>query len=980
MSRWHEPSCSRPKVQVLGGLPCCMDCFAVASLDDIEVGSGLRGPREPPTDEAGTFNLTWPSSVKYIETEAKREGGHSGSTDAEVPELEPNPSATLESSQAEKDKKSDRKDKRNNLGDGSSTSGQSFIYQPLIYQPLINPNDIRLLELDPGKVDEVLHASFSRANLSSGVATFSAVSYTWADDSGNADLCRPFFVGPFWDVIPITRSCEQVLRSVRPSHWAIQSGTRTLQKLWIDSVCINQVDASERSSQVALMGQIYSTASEVIVYLGPARDGSAMALDAITRSLLRLGCGHATPEETCEYCSKAIRLLLQRPYFRRLWVVQEVVLSKQVSIHCGPSSALWPRAALTDRVKFAAWTRHREPRGGPDDNPDLTRDLISLLLDTRECLCQDPRDKVFALLGLIQGWKGAPIVANYEISVAAVWTGIVGTTRRKPRETNIQRTTASPLFDPIGYPVLPTGIAAYLITNGRAKDTLVHAGIHWDREEGLASWVPDISQLPSVDAWFYTFDLKSEPYLDRAPSPASTLSNPVGGTFACRLSIEPQAPCSIEVHPTNASLHVSAVPICNVRRCFNLDMAKKDCPFLFLKVKGYIRHNLELQPTIHLPNLPVLSRGQVRLPSLPISSLDKKDYMGKVFSDRDCIYWLHGVKGYVILRPDPEPPAFTLVCACDLIMNWASYFEKKSTVARPFTTEEGKLLSGEWNRILRNVEAQVEGAYNTWFAVRPGRDQLLDAAQALYYLYFDDSESENRDSWRNHNGAEHLWSQWKSFDSKLWPLLATARGRRAIIRAFRGVTSRGLKHVSKLFWSFLTASTHEVYVDCEDVAGWPSDHDLVQQLVEWARTTKDLFSMLHQSERFIPKALAQTMPGERLDHAWEFKWTSFMNKEFNFLEVAIVDSVDAMERILDFYGSSPLLSKESSWDWDDVRGRLDARWSFWRCLYEDEWMRNWRLPERWHQPTQDLCEQLLIRLKMRLIGFEVDVHEDIVIQ
>ncbi|KAF6830763.1 heterokaryon incompatibility protein [Colletotrichum musicola] len=272
MSRWHEPSCSRPKVQVLGGLPCCMDCFAVASLDDIEVESA-GGPREPPTDESGTFNLTWPSCVEYVESEAKGGVGPSGSTAAEVPQLKRKASTISETSLTDNHKRTKEVAEEDNLENGFSAPSTSFQYEPLL-----NRNDIRLLHLESGNGASLLHASFSTSNLDAEGTAYDALSYTWADSLGNTDCCRPLFVGLFWDIVPITRNCEQALRSVRHS-------TGKPRKIWVDSVCINQNDANERSFQVALMTRIYSRATEVLVFLGPAADNSAMALAAITRSL-----------------------------------------------------------------------------------------------------------------------------------------------------------------------------------------------------------------------------------------------------------------------------------------------------------------------------------------------------------------------------------------------------------------------------------------------------------------------------------------------------------------------------------------------------------------------------------------------------------------------------------------------------------------------------------------------------------------------
>ncbi|KAL3291606.1 heterokaryon incompatibility protein [Colletotrichum asianum] len=116
---------------------------------------------------------------------------------------------------------------------------------------------------------------------------------------GDLARCRPMFIGPFWDIIPITRNCENALRSVR-----ILGGPR--RNIWIDSLCINQDDEKERSAQVALMPRIYAGAAGVLVYLGHATSDSGLAMDAITRSEDSYRCIHlGTRSGVCEGCFEA---------------------------------------------------------------------------------------------------------------------------------------------------------------------------------------------------------------------------------------------------------------------------------------------------------------------------------------------------------------------------------------------------------------------------------------------------------------------------------------------------------------------------------------------------------------------------------------------------------------------------------------------------------------------------------------------------
>lgn len=955
-----------------------MECFAVASLDDIDVESTLQGPQRPPADDSGTFNLTWPSCVEYLDIEDPEDNRLSESTASEVPKLKRKASIMSERSQTDNRKKVKAAAEDDNVEDNFLGHAPSFQYQSLL-----DRNDIRLLELQPGSDGVPLHADFGTANLNSGDDAYDALSYTWADDSGNTDRCRPLFVGPFWDVIPITRNCEQALNAVRPL-------TGKPRKIWVDSVCIDQDNHTERSSQVALMTQIYSAATEVLVYLGPARDNSDLALAAITRSFLHLGCGHVPPEKgNCETCSTAIGLLSQRPYFRRLWVVQEVVLSRQVSIYCGMSNVLWPHVALAGWLKFASWARHRDVRGGPRNDSDPPRDLVSLILDTSGCLCQDPRDRVFALLGLIKDWKGAPITPNYELSVNAVWIGL----------------------------------ASYLVTNGRGQETLMLAGTYHDRRPGLPSWVPNMSQLPSVDGWFDTSSLNPV----RDPKELSTTNSSLFSlsveTFdpnrsPCRLSIMPQSPPLIEINPRKASLHVSATRLCNVNECLIQQplLDRGYSPHLVPKTTPGIRYNRALQAVICLPNIPT-----------PLSS-SWRDRPETVFSTDDYLYWLHGIEAYAILRYCSEPATFTMVSACDLIIGWERYYLDRRFSVKPFTAREESILAMQWDRIVRKLEIQVGAIHTDGLAARPARAQLLDIAQTLYPL------TDGRDPWpRNNCGsdyrlAERIWSKWKLSESRILPLLRDIRGRRAIIRAFRRATDekcslpiennngwktrgcgnvgcvRGLTHVSKLLWSLIPGSAPSAREDGPQETCWRGDEseDLARPFVEWAETTEQLLLRLQKSEECGAKALAQTMPHEGIGRLWTTRWDTFWENAFPLLGVSDADTVNAMERILDLYDgrsrvsdngahTSPketghvdddvwtALSQESSWSWQEIGNALDAKFAIWKILDEDAWMRKWRTQGRSVQELYDLEAQLAIRLKMRRRGFDVDNKEEVII-
>jgi len=122
------------------------------------------------------------------------------------------------------------------------------------------------------------------------------------------------------------------------------------EKLWIDSVSINQEDNDEKGFQVALMGDIFSRAEKVLVWLDKA---SEVSLSARWASSLRedwpIGIAGAIAtldklkwieEPWVKYrlllaWREEVRHILFHPYWRRLWIVQEVWQGRQVLVIAG---------------------------------------------------------------------------------------------------------------------------------------------------------------------------------------------------------------------------------------------------------------------------------------------------------------------------------------------------------------------------------------------------------------------------------------------------------------------------------------------------------------------------------------------------------------------------------------------------------------------------------------------------------------------
>lgn len=88
--------------------------------------------------------------------------------------------------------------------------------------------------------------------------------------------------------------------------------------VWIDALCINQQDKDERATQVRLMGQIYSGATSIAIWIGPEYEESALAMQLLGK----VAENTVEPEyikSTRDADSLALFNLFKRGYWKRLW-------------------------------------------------------------------------------------------------------------------------------------------------------------------------------------------------------------------------------------------------------------------------------------------------------------------------------------------------------------------------------------------------------------------------------------------------------------------------------------------------------------------------------------------------------------------------------------------------------------------------------------------------------------------------------------
>ena len=316
-----------------------------------------------------------------------------------------------------------------------------------IYDPLPRGKWIRLMRLLPGSLEEPIHIEFFAINLE-GAPQYEAISYCWGDGNHcTAVRCSD-------SQLKITVSLFGALRRFRDDSLP--------RILWADAVCIDQSDVAEKSRQVNLMGEVYGRASRVLIWLGEDTDGDAgealQFIKDINRHLEREVLNFSAKQEPQSQKSisntiqnlpslannspllslaswQTFKSLLSRPYFRRVWVLQEVGLAEEAWAFIGeesiqlseivqaclltsfhPDLALVPVNLPTGRILDTCsniWSGFGRERSWLQELPILQQynahcvaylhalTIVDVLNTARRHKASEPCDYVYALLGIM---------------------------------------------------------------------------------------------------------------------------------------------------------------------------------------------------------------------------------------------------------------------------------------------------------------------------------------------------------------------------------------------------------------------------------------------------------------------------------------------------------------------------------------------------------------------------------------------------
>lgn len=215
------------------------------------------------------------------------------------------------------------------------------------YKPL-SQGHIRLLVIkrsslfSPSMIEtELVHVPLSEAGLNTA-NEYEAVSYRW----GNPERSETILISGY--LFRTTKSAYDLLLARR-------SAFRD-RAIWIDAICINQDDNSEKSHQITLMRDIYQQASRVVVFLGTGWRVRLAARVLYEWSLVihvkEADLNYGTVGMVYEPRRLALVSVLMNEYFSRTWIVQEIVVAQKAELYLSGWYVPWRIFALTAKAMF----------------------------------------------------------------------------------------------------------------------------------------------------------------------------------------------------------------------------------------------------------------------------------------------------------------------------------------------------------------------------------------------------------------------------------------------------------------------------------------------------------------------------------------------------------------------------------------------------------------------------------------------------
>ena len=296
-----------------------------------------------------------------------------------------------------------------------------------LYHPPISGDKIRLFQLSLLR-DGTISATLRNFSLGAdNCPSFIATSYTWdseeaskknSEENSKKDSKKEssfILLNNHRTAIP--QSAHSLLKEMVSPHRQNEFPSETTW-WWMDSICINQEDQVERSTQVELMGRIYQIAARAtMIWLGEEYEDSEEA----TKFLKELGWqDFMSPAQAKQIQSrkdswKAVESLLSRKWWERMWTLQEFLLCQKVAFYCGRSKITredmhagvvgvwrWQQRdnSLIQREAYEkAWNRFRLLKWYDQIKDNMP--LVGTMAYTATLRATDSKDRLYSLLGVV---------------------------------------------------------------------------------------------------------------------------------------------------------------------------------------------------------------------------------------------------------------------------------------------------------------------------------------------------------------------------------------------------------------------------------------------------------------------------------------------------------------------------------------------------------------------------------------------------
>ncbi|KAH6678701.1 heterokaryon incompatibility protein-domain-containing protein [Halenospora varia] len=299
----------------------------------------------------------------------------------------------------------------------------SFTYKPL--EQLADRPSIRLAVLRHGEHDDPIRIDLKHTTFAEK-PKYESLSYTW----GSSNTVKAIEINGIF--VSVRRNLDRALR-----HFRRKDRERVL---WIDAICINQADDEEKSWQVKLMADIYRRAQRVLVWLGTI-DGiehprpQSRGISSKLKGRNGRGREDKTQEEKDREDAEYHRVLCLKPYWTRVWIVQEVGAAADLEIHWDirqknskkliPKSESWdcffnkirPASGMSNRATELA--KQREGRHG---DAFLLANLIEAGADS---LCELPHDKIYGFVAIAHDCEDGRFPVDYSKSLWKLYEDVV---------------------------------------------------------------------------------------------------------------------------------------------------------------------------------------------------------------------------------------------------------------------------------------------------------------------------------------------------------------------------------------------------------------------------------------------------------------------------------------------------------------------------------------------------------------------------